>query len=80
MAMNECRLVRRIQRGQQAQAPGVAADPVGARDVAELESRVHRLRAMSERFAHVRLSKYVALSGAADWPVHKGAPCVATEA
>ena len=78
MATRNQRLVERIQNRSRDSLvlPGF----VNANDHSELESRVHRLHAVGDSYAHVRLSEYVAPRGATHLPVRDGATCVATDA
>lgn len=78
MAEHADRLVKRIQQ-QHTRAFPARPGRVHARDVAELKSRVRRLRAVSDAFAHVTLSEYVEPHGTAESSVRKGAACVATD-
>jgi hypothetical protein len=73
------RLVRRIQRRQEAVDPMSPAVRSHPREVAALEDRVRRLKAMGGRFRHVKLSAYVAVGDGRGAPVRVGGECVATE-
>ena len=80
MAPSRDRLVQRIQRRQQEVDPVAPAVRSHPQEVAELEGRVGRLRAMGGGFRHVTLSAFVAEGGGRGAPVRVGGECVATEA
>ena len=76
MAASPDRLVQRMQRRLLSVGrPG----HITPREVAFLENRVRRLRALSDRFDHVRLSPFVAACAATDVLDRVGGECVATE-
>lgn len=80
MAGGRERLVERIQRRQQSQRAGIVRmDPATPREIAELEDRVRRLRALGVQYGQIRLSHEIALGGASREPVHMGGVWVATE-
>lgn len=73
------RLMKRVQQRLQSVKPGGPAGHPTSHDVLELEARVRKLRALGDRFIHVKLSQYVAKRGAAEVPGRLGGECVATE-
>ncbi len=79
MAGNAERVVRCIQRRLHSVHSAYRSWRPETREVAELEARVHRLHAMSDRFTHVGLSPYVAWVAATDLPGRIGGERVATE-
>ena len=77
MAGSANRLVRRIHLRQQSVAPVGSPSRPTPQEVAELEARVGRLRAIGEPFAAVELSTHVADAAAV---LDRGrGECVATE-
>ena len=79
MASSSARLVCEIQRKLQSGEPVDGSGQVARDDVAELEARVRCLRAMGDRFAGVRLSRYVTRGCVTGVPHLVGGECVATE-
>lgn len=73
------RLVRRIQRWLYSVGPAGQSGSPSSRDIAELDTRVHRLRAAGDRPIHVTISSYVVGGAAADVPSRGGGECVAKE-
>ncbi len=73
------RLVRRIQRWLYSVGPAGQSGHPSSRDIAELDARVHRLRAVGDRPIHVRISYDVAGGAAAKVPGRGGGECVAKE-
>jgi len=80
MAGSQDRLVRRIQRRQLSIGPDGPVSGPSPRDVMELEARARRLRALGDRFTHVRLSPDVARPGVTETLDRVRGVCVATEA
>ena len=79
MACAAERLVRRLQRRQQSIGPAGSVELPSSQEIAELEARVRRLRAMDGRFMRVKLSSYVVANPAAETRVRVRGDCVATE-
>ena len=79
MTKGSARLVRGIQRKLLSVEPVNESGCAAPREVAELEVRLRRLRAMGERFAHIRLSDYVTSGVVTYVPCGVGGACVATE-
>ena len=79
MASGSTRLVRGIHLRLQSVEPVAESGYAAPEDVAELKARVRRLRAMDDRFAGVRLSRYVRRAVAVGVPHHVRGECVATE-
>ena len=79
MACAAERLVRRLQQRQQSIGPAGSVERPSSQEIAVLEARVRRLRAMDGRFMHVKLSSYVAANPAAETRVHVRGDVVATE-
>ena len=79
MAEGRHRLVRCVQRALESWERTGATGRLAPRDIAELESRVARLRASGYPFWHVRLSPYVSRTRGAGEPCRAGGAYVATE-
>ena len=79
MAGRADRLVKQMQRRLYVvEAAGCSNHPE-PHEIAELEARVDRLRALDRRFNHVGLSVFVAGRATAGVPGRVGGACVATE-
>ena len=79
MASSTTGLVRAIQRMLPLDEPVDGSGHLAPDDVAELEARIRRLRSMGDRFAEVRLSRYVMRARVTDVARQVGGECVATE-
>ncbi len=79
MALCKERVVRRIQRRLLARGPVGRSWRPAPHERAELASRIDRLRAVSDRFRHVGLSRYVLRDAPTNVPACVGGECVTTE-
>ncbi len=79
MGGNGDRLVRRIQRWLHSVGPASRSGCPSLSDIAELDARVHRLRAAGDRPIRVRISSDVAGGAVANVPNRGGGECVAKE-
>jgi hypothetical protein len=71
--------VRRVQQRLQPPDRAGLTACLTSREVAELEARAQRLRAMGDRFIHVGVSHYVAQGTAMEVLDRVGGECVAKE-
>lgn len=79
MARSAEHVVRRIQRRLGSAGSIDRPSPPTPSELAELEARIRRLRAMDGGFIHAGLSEYVAQRSATEVPTRVGGECVATE-